>query len=207
MPDTSAFDHLLLPIQDTPYDFQAIFGNAHSVELEVGFGKGRFLQTSALAHPDRNYVGIEWASKYYRLAASRAAKRGVTNVRYLRDDAAHTFKLALGAGSLAAVHVYFPDPWPKKKQQRRRIIQQPFLTEVCRVVRPGGRLLLATDHAEYFTWMVRECEAHPMVRVLEKLVGDEARHGITNYEVKYREEGRTIHNMSCEILGPLHGSA
>lgn len=192
-------EHLLLPIQETPYDFAAIFGNRNPVILEVGSGKGRFLIGEAEANPDKNYVGIEWANKYCHLCASRAATKGLTNIRFLRDDAIHTFKLALADHCLEAVYVLFPDPWPKPKQQKRRSIQAPFLDQVARVVIPGGKLILATDHADYFQQMLDVTAAHPRIRQLEVLVGEAARTGVTNFEVKYRAEGRTIHNLDCEV--------
>jgi len=194
-------DHLILPIQEVPYDFAAIFGNSNPVVLEVGSGKGRFIIGEAAANPEVNYVGIEWANKYCQLCASRAAGRGLTNVRFLRDDAVHTFKVALADRCLEAVYVLFPDPWPKAKQVKRRTIQTPFLDQVARVVKPGGKLVLATDHADYFAQMVEVTAAHPKIRQVLKLVGDEARTGVTNFEVKYRAEGRTIHNLDCEVVG------
>lgn len=193
-------EHLLLPIQETPYDFAAIFGNRNPVILEVGSGKGRFLIGEAEANPDKNYVGIEWANKYCHLCASRAAAKGLTNIRFLRDDALHTFRMALADRCLEAVYVLFPDPWPKAKQQKRRSIQAPFLDQVARVVIPGGRLILATDHADYFQQMLEVTAAHPRIRQLEVLVGDQARTGVTNFEVKYRAEGRTIHNLDSEVV-------
>ena len=194
-------DHLVLPIQETPYDFAAIFGNPNPVELEVGSGKGRFLIGEAEANPDRNYVGIEWANKYCQLCASRAAGRKMTNIRFLRDDAVHTFKMAISDRCLEAVYVLFPDPWPKKRQLKRRTIQAPFLDQVARTVKVGGKLVLATDHAEYFEQMVEVTAAHPKIQQVLKLVGEEARTGVTNFEVKYRAEGRVIHNLDCEVLG------
>jgi tRNA (guanine-N7-)-methyltransferase len=197
------YAHLLLPQQDVPYDFAAIFGNANPVVLEVGSGKGRFLIAQAEANAGTNFIGIEWANKYCNLCANRAAGHKLTNIRFLRDDAAHTFRLALSDACLEGIHVLFPDPWPKKKQKRRRLIQPPFLDQVCRVVRPGGFLALATDHADYFAQMDEVTAAHPGVEVTERLVGESARVGITNFEQKYRAEGRTIHNIMCRIRGPV----
>lgn len=192
---------LNLPIQDTPYDFAAIFGNDHPVELEVGSGKGRFLLTSAQEQPEINFLGIEWARKYWRLCLKRAAFRELQNIRFMRDDAAHTFELALSDRCLQAVHVYFPDPWPKKRYRKRRLIQTPFLDQVARVVKVGGLLKLATDHVDYFEQMDEVTAAHPKLEVIERLIGEDSREGITNYETKYREEGRTIHNITCRVLG------
>lgn len=189
-----------LPAQQTPYVWRDVFGNDNPVELEVGVGKGRFLLTSAEANPDVNFVGIEWARKYWRLCLKRANYRKLPNIRFMRDDAADTFQLALSDNCLRAVHVYFPDPWPKKRYRKRRLIQTPFLDQMVRVVEDGGLLKLATDHVDYFEQMDEVTAAHPRLEVIERLVGEESREGITNYEVKYREEGRTIHNITCRVL-------
>jgi tRNA (guanine-N7-)-methyltransferase len=190
---------LLLAQQETPFDFAAIFGNGNPVELEIGCGKGRFLMTEAQARPGVNFLGIEWAAKFARLCAHRASAMGLSNIRFLRDDAARTLKLCVPTGSLRGVYLLFPDPWPKAKQKKRRILQPEFLDQVARVVIPGGFLVMATDHVDYFNQMDALSAAHPRVEQVEKLVGAAARQGITNYEVKYRAEGRTIHNLTCRV--------
>lgn len=190
---------LELPVRQTPYDFAAIFGNKHPVELEVGIGKGRFLMLSAESRADTNFVGIEWANEYHKMAMTRALNKKLANIRFLRDDAAHTFRFAIAPSSLAGVHVYFPDPWPKKKHNKRRIIQPAFLDLVAQAVVRGGFLKLATDHEDYFAQMDEVTRSHPRFEVVERLIGEAAHVGVTNYEVKYRKEGRTIHNISCVV--------
>lgn len=191
---------LALEIQELPYDFATIFGNDHPVELEVGIGKGRFLMQAAKQRPNCNFVGIEWASKFYRLVLDRAERKSLTNLRLLRDDAGHTFSQALADDCLAGVYVYFPDPWPKKRHNKRRLVQAAWLDHATRVIRDGGFLKLATDHIDYFEQMDRETKAHPMLHIEQVLVGEDARVGITNYETKYREEGRRIHNIDCQVV-------
>ncbi|MCK6440805.1 MAG: tRNA (guanosine(46)-N7)-methyltransferase TrmB [Planctomycetes bacterium] len=188
---------LELPIQETPYDFGAIFGNTHPVELEVGIGKGRFLIQSAETRPGTNFVGIEWARAYHLMAMERAGKRALTNIRFLRDDALHTFKLALAPQSLSALHVYFPDPWPKTRQRKRRLIQPAFVDLAVKALKDDSLIHLATDHADYFAQMEAVMNGHKQIEVIERHAGSEAPEGVTNYEVKYRQEGRTIHKMVC----------
>lgn len=181
--------------QDRQYDFAAIFGNNHPVELELGIGKGRFLIQQAQARPDVNFVGVEWASRYYRMVAERAAKRGLANIRILRDDAAHVVKHTLSEACIDALHIYFPDPWPKAKQVKRRLIQPPFARVAARALKDGASLLLATDHEDYARQMEAVFRADPDFEQVSRAIGDDAPEGITNWEVKFRQQGRTMHKF------------
>ncbi len=183
------------PTQERRYDFPAIFGNEHPVELELGVGKGRFLIQQAEARPDTNFVGIEWASRYYRLVAERAAKRGLANFRILRDDAGRVVRDVIAAASIDGLHVYFPDPWPKSRHLKRRLIQPPFVREAARIVKPGGTVFLATDHPDYAVQMEEVFRADPDFLQTFRAIGDEAPEGVTNWEQKFRAMGRTIHKF------------
>ncbi len=174
------------------YDFTQIFGNDHPVELEIGIGKGRFIITQAQTRPDTNFVGIEWANRYHLLAARRAAGRSLHNLRMLRDDAAHTVRASLADGSLSALHIYFPDPWPKTKHHKRRLVQPWFAREAARILRPGARVLLATDHEDYAQQMEQVFKDDADFAMLSRMIGEEAPEGITNWEVKFRAQGRSI---------------
>ena len=175
-----------------------VFAADRPVELEIGIGKGRFLLDAAARHPETNFVGVEWAGKYLRLAASRGWRRGLTNIRFARADGREFVEFFVPSQSLAAIRVLFPDPWPKKRHHKRRLINQEFLAEVERVLRPGGRLWLATDHAEYFASMEETLGGCPGLRPVD---GDwiGAR---TNYEDKYVTQGRPIHRRVVEKTSP-----
>ncbi|MEO1237301.1 MAG: tRNA (guanosine(46)-N7)-methyltransferase TrmB, partial [Planctomycetota bacterium] len=127
-------------------------GGAGGVDLEIGSGKGTFLVQQAVLEPGVDFLGIEWAKAYWRHAADRARRHGLANVRLLWADATVFVRNYVGDGALRRVHIYFPDPWPKKRHHKRRTVQAPFLLELHRVLRPGGEVRLATDHAEYFAW-------------------------------------------------------
>jgi len=177
------------------HDLRAVFGNSQPIELELGVGKGRFLIQNAETRPEVNFVGVEWAGRYYRMVAERAAKRGLANFRILRDDAAHFVRDNLADRSIDVLHIYFPDPWPKLRHNKRRLIQPPFAREASRIVVPGGLVKLATDHEEYAVQMEQVFKADPDFEPTFRAVGDEAPAGVTNWEVKFRAQGRTIHKF------------
>jgi tRNA (guanine-N7-)-methyltransferase len=182
-------------MQDRRFDWRVIFGNDHPVELELGVGKGRFLIQQAESRPEVNFVGVEWASRYYRLVAERAAKRELANFRILRDDAGRFVRDNVADDSVSVLHVYFPDPWPKSKQQKRRLIQPPFAMEAARILKTGGLVKLATDHEDYAQQMELVFQQNADFTQTFRAVGDEAPEGVTNWEQKFRAEGRTMHKF------------
>jgi len=129
----------------------AVFPRPGPVELEVGSGKGLFLATAAGARPDVNFLGVELAAGYARLCAGKLAAAGLPNARIVHGDALPLVRDRLRDDCLAAVHVYFPDPWWKARHRKRRVLSDPFLRQVARVLEPGGRLHVWTDVEEYFT--------------------------------------------------------
>jgi len=134
-----------------PWDAAAIFADASaSLEVEVGSGKGLFLQSAATAVPNHNFLGIEVAKKYAHHTAARLAKRNLPNAVIVQGDAQPVFRELLPDSSLAAVHVYFPDPWWKKRHRKRRVMNAAFLRDVVRTLAPGGRFHFWTDVEEYF---------------------------------------------------------
>lgn len=180
-------------------DLRDLFGNDRPVELEIGCGKGGFLLRRAEDRPDRNFVGIEWANKIYKYAADRMLRRGLTNVRIMRTDAKHFVIHRLSSGCLAAMHIYHPDPWPKKRHLRRRLLQPDFMEAAVRALADGARLAIQTDHAEYFE-QIREVTTARAE--LEPIQFEDAEYGTvgesmeTNFEIKYRREGRQFYRLA-----------
>lgn len=123
---------------------------ARPLEVEIGSGKGLFLLNESAARPDTDFLGVEISKKYCRFAAYRLAKAGRTNARMIRGDGMALLRDLLPLASVAAVHIYFPDPWWKARHRRRRVVQDDTIPLIARVLVPGGRFHFWTDVEEYF---------------------------------------------------------
>jgi tRNA (guanine-N7-)-methyltransferase len=132
------------------FDAAGLFGRTAPLEVEVGSGKGLFLAGASRAHPERDYLGIEVAQKYARYAAAKLARQKAANALMIRGDALALFRHWFPGASLAAVHVYFPDPWWKKRHKKRRVLNEDFLRDVERTLIAGGWLHFWTDVEEYY---------------------------------------------------------
>jgi tRNA (guanine-N7-)-methyltransferase len=133
-----------------PCTAETLFGRAMPLEVEIGSGKGLFLRNAAAAKPEAGFLGIEVAKKYAEFAAAGLVKAGLANAMMVHGDGLRVFQELIPDGSLAAVHVYFPDPWWKKRHRRRRVMRESFLRDIERTLRPGGSLHFWTDVEEYF---------------------------------------------------------
>lgn len=129
---------------------QTIFSNDQALEIEIGSGKGLFLSNAVVATPTHNFLGIEIVAKYAALAAARIGKTGVANGKVVSGDAGPIFAKLVPDETVEAVHVYFPDPWWKKRHRHRRVVSRDSVIEIRRVLRPGGRLHFWTDVLDYF---------------------------------------------------------
>ena len=170
-------------------DLREVFGNANPVILEIGSGKGRFLIGTAMERPDANLVGIEKSLHYHRVIRDRVMKRHLENVRLINHDAFLVLRDMIADATISELHIYFPDPWPRKKEQKRRIIRPEVLKEIRRVLVDGGAGIYVTDHQEYFEVAAPLIEAE--FRAERRIPGPEDLPR-TNYEAKYRAEGREI---------------
>ena len=143
--------HLRVPDDlPRPCTSQTLFENDAPLEVEVGSGKGLFMATASGEHPQRNFLGIEVAGKYARFAGAKLAREKRLNAIMVHGDGLAVFRDSIPDHSLAAIHVYFPDPWWKARHRKRRVMNEAFLLDIERTLIQGGKLHFWTDVEEYF---------------------------------------------------------
>lgn len=194
--------------EETRFDFREWWDASmrdRPYELEIGSGKGTFLVQQASELRDVNYLGVEYAREYWHKAADRIRRHALENVRMLYANAVTFVEWFVPDKSFRQVHIYFPDPWPKKRHNKRRLIQAPFLRQLHRVLDDGGMIRLVTDHDDYFAWMNDHIDQVEMLferAPFESPVSaGEGEVVGTNFERKYRREGRPFNSV---ILKKLH---
>lgn len=150
-----------LDYQNTPLDFQAIYGNDKPVILEIGFGMGKSLVEMAAANPDKNYLGVEVHTPGVGACIAYAVEKAVTNLRIICHDATEILRDAVADASLGGLQLFFPDPWHKAKHHKRRIVQPPFVAQVVQKLQPNGFIHMATDWENYAEQMLEVLSANP----------------------------------------------
>lgn len=179
-----------------PWSTQAVFGRGAPLEVEVGSGKGLFLCGAAAEHPEINYLGTEIVTKYARFTAARLVKRDLANARIVHGDALRLFREFLPDESLRAVHVYFPDPWWKKRHHKRRVMNEPFLRDVQRTLEPDGTLHFWTDVQEYFEQSLELIASQTELTGPFDVPEDEPAHDLdyrTHFERRMRLHGEPVY--------------
>jgi tRNA (guanine-N7-)-methyltransferase len=148
--DLRSFLFELESMPEETFSIESFFGRAAPFEIEVGSGKGLFMQTVAERRPDHDFLGIEMARKYARYSAARLARHDLTNGKMICGDGLRFFRERLPVSCAEAVHIYFPDPWWKKRHRKRRVMTPDFVSDIQRVLQPDGVLHFWTDVHEYF---------------------------------------------------------
>lgn len=138
---------------DSKIDLDSLFSKKQPIVMEIGYGMGEATWQIAKANPDINYLGVEVHMPGAGKLMAKLAENEVTNVRLIERDVFEVFHYILNDASLDGVHLFFPDPWPKKRHFKRRIIQERFLSEVAEKLKPGGYLHIATDWVPYAEWI------------------------------------------------------
>lgn len=177
-------------------DWREFFGNDFPVELDIGCGRGLFTWHASEANREINYLGIELEFKSARRAAAKLFKREIPNARIISGDARDILAKLIVPGSVQAAHVYFPDPWWKKKHKRRRLFTDDFADLVAGVLKAGGLLHSWTDVKDYFEVISSLLEHHPRFETLPPPEEKTPAHDLdyhTSFERKKRRDGKTIY--------------
>jgi tRNA (guanine-N7-)-methyltransferase len=179
-----------------PLTAAGLFGSDRPFEIELGSGKGRFLQEWSALHPEIGLLGVERAHKYAERSARRAVKHDAANVRMLFTTAEDLLFRCLAPASVDAFHVYYPDPWPKKRHNKRRFVRPDNVARLAVVLKPGGLLRVKTDHAGYADAIAEVLAGEPG---LERVDVESAFAGLpaTSFELKYAVEGRRTYRFAA----------
>ena len=144
-----------------------LFSQDQPLEIELGSGDGSFLANYATLHPERNFLGVERLLGRLRKLDRKARRAGLSNLRGVRIESAYFLEYLLPHHSTLALHIYFPDPWPKRKHRRHRLLNERFPTLARQALAPGGVIHLRSDDEDYFAQMRSVFDASPMFRLIE----------------------------------------
>jgi tRNA (guanine-N7-)-methyltransferase len=180
-------------------DLEAVYGRNAPLEVDLGSGDGSFLAELAASNPERNFLGIERLQGRVRQAQSKIARRGLTNARIFRIETSYAIQHLLPGESVARFHLMFPDPWPKRRHWRRRVVTSDFLASIHRALAPQGMFRVATDQLDYF-------------REIERLVsqsacfvidpGTETTTALSTFEKRFRQCDLEIHSLALRKVSP-----
>lgn len=183
-----------------PLSWPELFGRDAPTDVEIGSGKGKFLNELATLRPDRNILAVERSGKYHRLCCDRAARRGLKNLRVVRTTGEDLLFRLLEDESVSNLYVLFSDPWPKKRHHKRRFFKPENVGAIARVLGPGGRVLVKSDHEDYalvIGQVLAEAPGLTPIDPTEAFVDLP----LTGFESKYLVDGRRIHSFALEKLG------
>jgi tRNA (guanine-N7-)-methyltransferase len=163
-----ALDRLLddwsLPYSNRRLDVAGAFGRQAPTILEIGFGMGETTEKIAISRPGDNFLGVEVFNAGVGSLLKRIEASNLNNIRIIQHDAVEVVRDMIAPDSLAGVHIYFPDPWPKKRHHKRRLVQPPFIALLASRLAPGGYLHCATDWEQYAQQMLEVLGADPLLR-------------------------------------------
>ena len=196
-----AIDELLprfgVPYQRTPLDLDRLFGRGAPRILEIGFGMGETTAAIAQSHPENDYLGIEVHTPGVGALLKRIAELGLANLRIVQHDAVEVLEHMLAPASLDGVHLFFPDPWPKKRHHKRRLVQPPFVALLASRMKPGAYLHAATDWEDYAAQMLEVLSAEPS---LGNTCDGYAERPATRPETKFERRGLRLGHRVWDLV-------
>ncbi|MFO1325937.1 MAG: tRNA (guanosine(46)-N7)-methyltransferase TrmB [Rubrivivax sp.] len=186
----------VLPFQPQPLDAEALFGRRAPLVLEIGFGMGDATAAIAAARPDTDFVGVEVHEAGVGALLRHIGERGLGNLRLVRHDAVEVLQQMIAPGSLDGVHLFFPDPWPKKRHHKRRLVQPAWAALVASRLVPGGRLHCATDWEPYAEQMLQVLSAEPLlVNTADGYAPRPAYRPLTKFEARGLQLGHGVRDL------------
>lgn len=174
-----------------PLDLRAHFGNENPIEIDLGCGDGTFLLDMAKNFPERNFLGVERLLGRVRKVCRKADRAGLTNLKVLRLESLYTVQWLLTAESVSRLHLLCPDPWPKVRHHKRRLVQNPLLEALHNILVPNGEFLFKTDHDEYFEWAAEYLDASPLFKKLP-WNDDSFFYPKTDFQRQWEAEGKRL---------------
>ncbi|MEX0709475.1 MAG: tRNA (guanosine(46)-N7)-methyltransferase TrmB [Woeseia sp.] len=183
--------------------FDALFGRRAARVLEIGFGNGETLVEQAVAHPEHDFVGIEVHEPGIGHCLLKIGEAGIGNIRLIRNDALDILEHRIADNALARINLYFPDPWPKKRHHKRRIVQDMFLELGARKLEPGGSLCIATDWANFADHVDEVVGRSPHFTIVERRehLGDRPiDRPVTKFERRGLGKGHSIVDWHLHVM-------
>ena len=181
-----------------PLNLLAIFGRVAPLQVDLGCGDGSFLSELAQRHPDQNFLGTEKligrVAKVCRKAAS------LENVRVLNVESSYAVRYLLPEASVETFYLLFPDPWPKRRHHRRRVVTKDFLDSIARALVKRGSLRIATDQRDYFEQIERTARNHSGFTIVDL---DDVDLPATKFENRFRQQGAPIYRLSLRKVSPV----
>jgi tRNA (guanine-N(7)-)-methyltransferase len=178
-------------------DLEKLFGRKAPLHVDLGCGDGSFLYALAQNMPDKNFLGIERLLGRIRNAARKAAKLG--NVRLLRMESSYAVRYVLPAGSVETFYLLFPDPWPKRRHHRRRLVTSDFLSSVHTALKKNGIIYIATDHFDYFEKIKAIARSNPGFAIADVDVDLP----LSGFGIIFRQESVPIHWLELRKVSPV----
>jgi tRNA (guanine-N7-)-methyltransferase len=202
-----AYDSLLqtygVAYRPQPLDLRQVFGRSAPCILEIGFGMGETTAEIAAAHPENDYLALEVHTPGVGSLLKQIAERGLSNVRIVQHDAVEVLEHMVPPETLAGVHIFFPDPWPKKRHHKRRLIQGEFVHLVATRLRPGACVHAATDWQEYAAQILEVLSAESM---LENTTADYAPRPEYRPPTKFEQRGLRLGHGVWDIIFRRRGA-
>lgn len=190
---------VVIPLQSIVQrlDFTALFPKRQPLEIEMGSGDGSFLAQYAGEHRDTNFIGVERLLGRLRKLDRKGSRLGLTNVRAVRIEAAYFLEYLLPPKTARALHIYFPDPWPKRKHRKNRLVNPRFVDLARAALLLGGKIYLRTDDADYFAQMKTVFGASPFFQ--ETPTPDELAGVLTDFERGFLKRGVQTLRLACQL--------